>query len=190
MLCRIPGQQGRLTVALCDPSFHVQPNLSKDHSLDRAGAAMWKRRKKIWIDRFQTLLCLRLSILFLCYQIAVWLLFILGRVLLTNLGVLLGGPLNYWLYSLVGGVGALCLLFLYDTVKFSPPLVGPLYRFRMVVKAITAGEELSLVQLRKGDFLGEMRDEINEMLLALEQRGAIVLKDAKKKEVQFCPQPV
>lgn len=149
---------------------------------------MWMKRKRIWIDRFQTFLCVRLCILFLCYQAAVWLLFVVGRLLLTNLGLLLGGPLTYWLVSLVGCVAIVCLLFLYDTVKFSHRLVGPLYRFRKIVQAITAGEEVPLVQLRKDDFLQELKDEINDMLRALEQRGAVVIKGkAPEKKDAPCP---
>jgi methyl-accepting chemotaxis protein len=141
---------------------------------------MWKKRKKIWINRFQTQLGLRLIVLFASYQIAVWLMVIVGRHLLSNLASFLGvGATTWWLVSLLGAVLALCFLFLYDTVKFTHRLVGPLYRFQKVIQAITAGEELTRVQLRQGDFLQELKDELNEMIEALEQRGAVVIKKAE-----------
>src|SRR5438046_2025257 len=47
-------------------------------------------------------------------------------------------------------------LFIYDAVVFTHRIVGPLYRFRKVIQAITAGEELTLIKLRQGDLLLEM----------------------------------
>jgi nitrogen fixation/metabolism regulation signal transduction histidine kinase len=67
-------------------------------------------------------------------------------------------------------------VFIYDAVHLTHRVVGPLYRFRQVIRAVTSGEEVALIQLRKRDYLGEMKDEFNEMLKALEQRGAVVLK--------------
>jgi len=31
-----------------------------------------EQRKKIWIDRFQTILFFRIGLYFLCYQVVVW----------------------------------------------------------------------------------------------------------------------
>jgi len=63
-----------------------------------------------------------------------------------------------------------------DAMHFTHRIVGPLYRFRQAIKAVASGEEVALVCLRKGDYLLEMKDDFNEMLKALEQRGAVVLK--------------
>src|SRR5437870_53332 len=69
---------------------------------------------------------------------------------------------------------AFCLVI--DAVKCTHRVVGPLYRFQRTIKDITAGEEVELVRLRTDDFLQEMKEEFNEMLKALEQRGAISVK--------------
>ncbi len=69
----------------------------------------------------------------------------------------------------------LAALFIYDAILFAHRIVGPLYRLRVTMRAITEGKELGLMQLRKDDFLQELKDEFNEMLRALEQRGAVVL---------------
>jgi nitrogen fixation/metabolism regulation signal transduction histidine kinase len=74
------------------------------------------------------------------------------------------------------------LLFIYDAVKHSHRIVGPIYRFRKTIQAITAGEELEFVSLRKEDMLHELKDDFNAMLRALEQRGAVVLKTPEAKQ--------
>jgi nitrogen fixation/metabolism regulation signal transduction histidine kinase len=63
-----------------------------------------------------------------------------------------------------------------DAVRFAHRLVGPIYRFRKTVQAIATGEPVSLVQLRRGDFLTDFRDDFNAMLRRLEQNGFVLLK--------------
>jgi hypothetical protein len=60
--------------------------------------------------------------------------------------------------------------------------VGPHYRFRKYLKAIVDGEELTLMTLRNDDFLQELKDQFNEALKALEQRGAVTLKTSAVNE--------
>jgi nitrogen fixation/metabolism regulation signal transduction histidine kinase len=78
--------------------------------------------------------------------------------------------------SLAGLVVLLGLFAIYEAIIFTHRVVGPIVRFRKTVQAIIAGEEVDLVRLRNGDFLLELRDEFNEMLRILEQRGAVTLK--------------
>jgi nitrogen fixation/metabolism regulation signal transduction histidine kinase len=81
------------------------------------------------------------------------------------------------------------LLFIYDAMRLAHRIVGPLYRFRKTIQAINAGEELDLMALRKDDFLQDMKDDFNEMLKVLEQRGAVVLKrtEAEQHRNQVLP---
>jgi nitrogen fixation/metabolism regulation signal transduction histidine kinase len=145
-----------------------------------------EQRKKIWIDRFQTWLFLRIAFYFLIYQIATWFLVIVERNVYVTLQDILGqDAAAYGLCFLVGVVVLLGLLFIYDAVAFAHRVVGPIYRFRKTIQAVTAGEELDLINLRKGDFLMDMKDDVNAMLKALEQRGAVVLK---KREARPEPQ--
>jgi hypothetical protein len=141
-----------------------------------------EKRKKIWIDRFQTSLFLRIAGYFVIYQVATWFLVIVDRNLYVSLKDLLGeDAAAYCFFLLVGVVVFLGLLFIYDAIAFAHRFVGPIYRFRKTVQAVTAGEELDLIKLRKGDFLLELKDDFNEMLKALEQRGAVVLKKPAAK---------
>jgi len=70
---------------------------------------------------------------------------------------------------------AVGFLFIYDMMRFSHRFVGPLFRLRKCVQAIIEGDEMTLMRLRKDDFLQELKDEFNEMLKVLEQRGAVKL---------------
>jgi methyl-accepting chemotaxis protein len=137
------------------------------------------QRKKIWIDRFQTSLSVRIAAYCVLYQAAVWLLVGIERSIFAALEAIVGpGVAGGCFLFLASAVVLLGFLFVYDAVRFAHRIVGPLYRFRKTLKAIAAAEELELVNLRQGDFLLEMRDDFNEMIRALEQRGAVTLKTA------------
>ena len=53
--------------------------------------------------------------------------------------------------------------------------MGPIYRFRKTIQAVTAGEPVRLIKLREGDYLLEMKDELNALLTFLQQRGLVTL---------------
>jgi hypothetical protein len=135
-----------------------------------------EQRKKIWIDRFQTTLSLRIALYFVLYVILVWLAVVIERSIYGQLEMILGPASRHCFAFLAFALIGVGLLFIYDAVKYTHRIVGPLSRFQKTIKAIAAGEELELVNLRKGDLLQEMKNDINEMLKALEQRGAVVLK--------------
>jgi hypothetical protein len=146
-------------------------------SSENKGFVMKEKRRRIWIDRFQTLLFLRIALYFILYQLAVWSLFAIGSSLSEVAGRMAGqsiGTYTFLFASLV--ILLLGGLFICDAIILTHRIVGPIYRFRKMVQAVTAGGEVDRMGLRKGDFLHELKDEFNEMLVALEQRGAIVIK--------------
>src|SRR5437763_13724099 len=153
--------------------------------------AVRNQRKKIWIDRFQTYLFVRIAAYCLLYQLAVWTLVGIQRTIFVALDGMLGsGVADIFFMFLAGAVVFLGFLFVYDAVRFAHRIVGPLYRFRKVVQAIAAGEEIELVALRKGDFLQDMQDDLNQMIKVLEQRGAVSLKATNSKQQQDQPASV
>jgi hypothetical protein len=134
-------------------------------------------RKKLWLNRFQTDLLLRIIGYFFWYQIAVWSLVLVEHTISTGVGSLLGPrAAGFCLTFLTGVVFLVGVLFAYDAVKYAHRIVGPLVRLRQSIKAITAGEEMDLLAFRRGDLLGELKDEFNDMLKVLEQRGAVTLR--------------
>ncbi|HBI42055.1 MAG TPA: hypothetical protein DDY78_04240 [Planctomycetales bacterium] len=140
------------------------------------------KRKKIWIDSFQTYLSLRLALYFALYMITVWAWVVIDRSTAAMVEAHLGPAAVYWSVLSVSVVVLVGLLFIYDIVRFSHRIVGPLYRFRKYLKAIVDGEELALMKLRKDDFLQELKDEFNEVLKVLEERGAVTLKTSAVNE--------
>jgi hypothetical protein len=137
-----------------------------------------QKRTKIWIDRFQTTLSVRLAFYFLMYQVTVWALFWIDTKV-ASLGDSLGAAASAYGFVLTPLITiGLGLLFIYDALKETHRFVGPLYRFRKTIQAVTAGEDIRLVSLRTGDQLQEMKDDLNAMLRALEERGAITIKGA------------
>ena len=149
---------------------------------------MREQRKKIWIDRFQTFLFFRICLYFICYQVVVWAFVVLERDIFGGLERMLGPVASAygWIFLPVT-VLAVSVLFIADALRFAHRIVGPLYRFRKAITGITAGEEQVLVTLRKGDFLREMQGEFNEMLKALEQRGAVVIRTTAAQKDQTQP---
>jgi hypothetical protein len=155
------------------------------------------KRKKIWIDRFQSRLVVRIALYFALYQSAVWSLIVLKQAITNGLDLLFGNsPITlYFSILCIAIVVVMGLLFIRDSLIVAHRIVGPLYRFRKAIKAVTAGDELELVRLREGDYLQELKQEFNEMLKVLELRGAVTLTAVKKtapdhsKAGLVCPSP-
>ena len=138
---------------------------------------MRDKRRKIWIDGFQTRLSIRIALYFVCYQVIFTLLFSIGRGMIVDFLQLVGmEAIGFFILVSVVTLVSIGGLFIYDALLYTHRIVGPLYRFRKTIQAITAGDEVELLRLREGDQLQEMKDDLNEMLRALHQRGAIELK--------------
>lgn len=153
---------------------------------------MRNRRRKIWIDPLQTQLLWRLTLYTFSLTAMVFVCFILGRGFFnlyemttgSGLAVLASPVVVFFLL-----VAAICV---YDLISFTHRFAGPIYRFRQTIKSISRNEPVALVRLRQGDMMMDMQDDLNEMLLALEQRGLVVLEQklvAKEDEAQKAPQP-
>ncbi|MGD9648368.1 MAG: hypothetical protein AB7U73_21840 [Pirellulales bacterium] len=57
---------------------------------------------------------------------------------------------------------------LYDIVRFSNRVVGPLVRLRGGLRALARGERIQPIRFREGDFLGELAEEFNAVVARLE----------------------
>lgn len=135
-------------------------------------------RKAVWIHNVQTRLSLRLSAYWLLSQLALWNLVFIWRLLQEGPG----DPLEQYRRLVVDFAPALVATLLllpilvWDTVKFSHRIFGPIYRFRCVLQALAAGEPVPPVRLRQDDFLTEVRDDLNHLLETLQRQGLPVLK--------------
>lgn len=151
---------------------------------------MKQRRRRILIDRFQTGLIIRIAVYCCVYQLAAWLLFTFFE-LIDGLFLAMGAEWQFFSNTLVRSVLALLILvppLTVDAVRFAHRLVGPLYRFRMTIQAMAAGEQVAPIQLRKHDMLTDLKDDFNAMLNYLEQQGYVVLKTPPASNDAATPQ--
>jgi hypothetical protein len=145
---------------------------------------MHEERKKVWISGIQTRLFLRMGVYWLVYQVCLWNLVFVWRLLQEGTG----NPLEqYGRFCLdyapaLLGSAALLPFLAWDAVRFFHRVVGPIYRIRQTMQAVAAGERVRPVKLRDGDLLIDMRDDFNRMLEALDRQGAPVLKSAEPAE--------
>ena len=75
---------------------------------------------------------------------------------------------------------AMILIFLHS-VRASHKVAGPLYRFKLVLEALQEGEISSPISIRKGDYLQQEADLINQVLESLRQN----LEGLQQSEVQL-----
>jgi hypothetical protein len=134
-------------------------------------------RRRIWVHDFQTRLMLRIGLYLVAFQIITSLvLYLLGRM---SAIVRVHAPDSIFDYLPLLAVATACFLaaaFLYDALRLTHRLIGPVLRMKSVLQAVAAGEAVSLVRLRKGDMLTEVADTLNLMLQNLADRGAIKLQ--------------
>ncbi len=152
---------------------------------------MRNERKKVWIHSFQTRLFVRIAVYWLIYLITVWNFLFVWRLLEEGPG----NPLEQYGRFLADYYPVLILLVVllpiaaWDMVKLAHRVVGPLVRFRQVIQDVAAGEPVRPIRLRQGDYLGEMRDEFNQMLATLQRQGLVVLEPAEPKGSESQHQP-
>ena len=120
-----------------------------------------KRRWRIWIHSFQTRLMIRVALYLLFFQLTTaFVLYSVGHVS-ANLKVQMSGSIVDYapLLAILAGT-FLAAAFLYDSLKLTHRLVGPVLRFKRVMQTIADGGEVSLVRLRRGDMFTEVADTL------------------------------
>jgi hypothetical protein len=136
------------------------------------------RRSRVMVNQFQGKLLWRFVMYWLIYQVTMWNFLFCWQLV----GEGLGNPLEQYFrfvgqnYPALFCLAVLVPFFAWDAMRFTHRVAGPIYRFRRTIQAITAGEPVRRVKLRNGDQLNEVADDINEMLDALEERGAITIQ--------------
>ncbi len=141
---------------------------------------MAEERKKVWVDRFQTKLSMRigayLGLFFVvfCNFLFAWKMIDEGPV----------DPARQFVEVMRANIPVIiCILILvpvmaWDAIKFTHRLVGPIVRFRSALQSVAKGEPIRPIKLRQDDYLEELRDDFNMMLEELQKRGVPTLKPA------------
>jgi hypothetical protein len=68
-------------------------------------------------------------------------------------------------------------------MSFLHRVAGPVYRFRMVLRRVNAGEKVGLIQLREGDFFTETADEINALIQKIDSEKH--LRDTLQEKLEM-----
>ncbi len=65
---------------------------------------------------------------------------------------------------------ALTPMFIWDTLKLTNRIVGPMWRVRATLRKMNAGDEpIAPIHFREGDFWGDMADELNVLISRLQE---------------------
>ena len=131
-------------------------------------------RKKLFVDR-------RVQLPFLARAVGYWLLCVLTVMLLLVFTSMLAEPIRAIVPEADGpwlrlGPTLICsVLFLpvvvYDFLRLSNRLVGPVLRLRKAMRALAAGEHVDPLRFREGDFWQEFADEFNAVARRVHASG-------------------
>jgi hypothetical protein len=141
------------------------------------------------VNQFQGKLLWRIVAYWMIYQVSMWNFMFCWQLF----GEGRGNPLEQYARFLGTNYPAIFVLivlvpfFAWDAIRFSHRVAGPIYRFRKTILAITAGEPVRRIRLRNGDQLTEVADDINDMLDALEERGAITIDRPPGTDTRITP---
>ncbi len=143
---------------------------------------MKEERSRIWIDAFQSGLYRRVVAYWLIAVVSVWNFLFVWRLVEEGKGNPLEQFLRFFgeLYPLLICFAVLVPFFAWDAVRFSHRLVGPLVRIQKTVRALADGLPTRPIQLRDGDYLGQLKDDLNDLIAILERRGQANLADANE----------
>lgn len=132
-------------------------------------------RKKLFVNPHIQGTTIRRVVFYWCtYHLVLWHVMFLFRFFEYRSSVMEGGrPLTFFTlygrftldhYAVILCALAILPMVLWDVLKFSHRVVGPLVRFRHCLKLLSQGESVTQVTIRKGDFLMELQDAFNEFL--------------------------
>lgn len=131
-------------------------------------------RKKLLVDR-------QVQFAFLLRAMGYWLMCVLTVLLLLTFTNMLAEPVRLfipeadglWLRLGPTVIGAVLFLpvVIYDFLRVSNRLVGPVFRLRKAMRALAAGEHVEPIRFRDGDFWREFADEFNAVARRMHASG-------------------
>lgn len=141
-------------------------------------------RKQLLVDR-------GVQWAFLLRAIGYWLMCLLTVLLLLTFTSMLAEPLSVFFpdadgpWLRIGPTVVCAVLFLpvviYDFLRVSNRLVGPIIRLRRGMRALAAGEHVEPIQFRDGDFWRDFADEFNAVARRLHATGGCC--SAEREEI-------
>ena len=128
--------------------------------------SMKNRRKKYCIDRkVQCAVAKRMVFHWVTFFFAASLILPLWHLILTGD---ISTPLSTKIFTdgvvLLVALASLLPYFIWDTIKYTNRITGPMYRIQRELRALAQGENAQPIKLRKGDFWHEVAEDFNAML--------------------------
>lgn len=169
--------------------FHIR-NTPATASTDVARS---KRNSKYVDADLQGNLMIRLAGYWLIYNIAL-LLTLGGNRLVGLLPDILSGDSNVNLGLLYSGfladmkplmlaMAVFCPLMIWDMIRYSHRVAGPLYRFKKAMREHMAGQELTTVKLREGDMLMDFQHTYNDFVQHVRNQRGLETANAVSKDL-------
>jgi HAMP domain-containing protein len=135
------------------------------------------KRSRLWVDDFQTRLLCRMGFYLLVYAVAVWHIGfafdVLANVAANGFRKRFVELYLEYLATLKPLLLAYCVtapLLLYDLLKFSNRIAGPLFRCRRVMDEMAAGKPATEFRPRQRDFMGDLFRAFNGLIRAWNAR--------------------
>lgn len=146
------------------------------------------KRKRLYVfPELQGRLLNRLVLYWVIYHLALWhVMFAFHLVGAIGTGALEDQGLRVWeLYSqfvrghiwIILSIMAMGPMLVWDMLKFSHRMFGPLYRCRSIMQALADGKPQDEMRLRKHDLLGNFIDVFNNLIRSCN----VLLKAAQEK---------
>ena len=141
-------------------------------------AAKLHPRKRLFVNReIQGRLLARTALYWMLYHGVLWMAMFLYRYAEHRGAVQAGAPLRPFAdlygqfvnehYSMWVCAVAILPIVLWDLLKFSHRVVGPLVPFQRAIESLTAGEKVAEVRFRHGDLLSNLQTTFNQYLTSL-----------------------
>jgi len=132
-------------------------------------------RKQVYVNRIiQGRMLRRFAVMWLVYHAVLWNSMFLYRYLQYRGELLAGAPAQPFAelyaqffqqhYSVLICAAAVLPVLLWDMIRMTHRIAGPLVRFQRALSEIAEGRPVDRVQIRKGDLLLEFQDEFNHFL--------------------------
>jgi hypothetical protein len=139
------------------------------------------QRKRLWVDPpFQSRLLLRTLLYLVGYVVILWHLsfFIELLVALATDGLREGVGALYltvlWKQrALLMALAVTAPMFMYDLLKFSHRIAGPLYRCRNLMQEMADGQRVPEFKPRENDFMRELFAAFNALIKTWNSRGVV-----------------
>lgn len=133
-------------------------------------------RKRLYVDSVQREIIVRTIMQWYFYMSAILLVVCLGAVWMDPSILAIKYVFQAFVYFAPAIVASLILLplFIYDMLKATNRIAGPIYRLRCAFKQISEGKAIAPVKFRDGDSFQELADDFNQLAqLVAEQRAEL-----------------